>query len=489
MKVEVLWREEGSAAAAIAARSTAPLAAAVRARQPALVERKACVVTGQQAGVLTGPLLTILKAARAVSLARELAQASGKPVVPLFWIASDDHDLDEIHHTFVLNGGGEAQKLRLELAGARGAAGEVVVPADGARLVKELWEVAGIDAAALPIEPFLPRDGDTLSSWFARGLLALFADHGLELVEPKQLGAAARPILERALRDGYAIARALQEGADALKSRGIEPPLPVESDPPLFWIEAGARTRIRRRGAELAIGERVLTGREADDLAKSCGPGVPRLSANVALRPIVQAATLAPVAYVSGPNEIVYYEQLRPLHALFDVPFPALVARPRATILPTAAMRALRKMEVAPRELFELLEKKEEAAGESPLLARGDSLRAEVGRYVDELLESSPAVKSAAARRAAQLLQSFDGLLERARAAKLEGARTGGLRHAQLRNVVLPRGKPQDRSLNVLPFVAQAPELIGTLLSLRGEPDGRGLVPHSLVHAEDGTNG
>lgn len=122
----------------------------------------AAIVSGQQAGVLGGPLLALLKASRAVSLAGEVEAASGKPVVPIFWIAGDDHDLDEIHHTFVLNADGAVQKLRLELGGARGAASTVAVPADGARLVRELFEVAGIAPAALAPEPFLPREGDSL---------------------------------------------------------------------------------------------------------------------------------------------------------------------------------------------------------------------------------------------------------------------------------------------------------------------------------------
>ena len=77
----------------------------------------AAIVSGQQAGVLGGPLLTLLKASRAVSLAREVEAATGRPIVPVFWVAADDHDLDEIHHTFVVNRAGDVQKLRLELGG------------------------------------------------------------------------------------------------------------------------------------------------------------------------------------------------------------------------------------------------------------------------------------------------------------------------------------------------------------------------------------
>jgi bacillithiol biosynthesis cysteine-adding enzyme BshC len=490
MRVEVvpgspISRARASAGAAEKSESPRPLAAEVAARwreylgrvgAGAVVTRNldrlakgaACVVTGQQAGVLTGPLLTILKAARAVSLARELETASGTPVIPVFWIAADDHDLDEIHHTVVVGASGEVRKLRLELGGARGAAGEIAAPADAARLVKELWELAGIDAAALSPEPFLPREGDSLSTWFARCLLQFLGEEGLVPFEPALLGAAARPIFEAALRDDGAIARALREGADALRARGLEPPLPVEEDPPLFWIERGARTHVRRRGRDLVVGERVVA---RDELLAHCGPELPRLSANVALRPVLQAGCLPALAYVCGPHEIVYYEQLRPLHALFRVPFPRLEPRPQATILSIAAARALRKLEVAPRELLAARDRRDGAKAEKPpLIARGESLRAEVARYVDELLASSPSVKSAAARRAAQLLQSFDGLLERAGSANAELAQRGEVRWTTLENLVRPRGKPQDRELNFLPFFAEHGRgLVDALLKLRGE--------------------
>ena len=75
-----------------------------------LADNALCVVTGQQAGLLTGPLLTILKAARAVGLARDLKAATGREVVPVFWVAGDDHDLGEINHTFVVRRDGELQR-------------------------------------------------------------------------------------------------------------------------------------------------------------------------------------------------------------------------------------------------------------------------------------------------------------------------------------------------------------------------------------------
>ena len=451
------------------------------------------VVSGQQAGVLGGPLLALLKASRAVSLAGEVEAACGKPVVPVFWIAGDDHDLDEIHHTFALNKNGEVQKLRLELGGARGAASTVAVPADGARFVRELFDVAGIAPDALSPDPFLPRAGDTLSLWFARVQLQLLGPHGLVPFSPELLGEAAQPLFERALRDdaGAALEKALRAGADALAKRGVEAPLPVESDPPLFVLEPGARTHVRRRDGKLFVGSAATTRAELLALDPN---GPRRLSANVALRPILQAACLPALAYVAGPTEANYYEQLAPLHAWFELPFPAVVARPAAVVLQKGALRALRKLGVAPAELLAKMEARAVGPASdveaSPWLARGRALREAAALYVEELGRASPALGNAAARRGAQLLGGIDGLLERVRAALSDGDEHARARWSLLDHCVHPGGKPQDRVLNALPFFAEhGPALIEALLRLRSEPDGAAAVPPALVFAEDAANG
>jgi bacillithiol biosynthesis cysteine-adding enzyme BshC len=467
--------------------------AAVRRNFDRLRSGAAAIVSGQQAGVLGGPLLALLKASRAVSLAAEVETASGKPIVPVFWIAGDDHDLDEIHHTFVLNKNGEVQKLRLELGGARGAASTVAVPADGARLVRELFEVAGIAIDALAPEPFLPRAGDTLSLWFARVLLQLLGPHGIVPFSPELLGEAAQPLFERALRDdaGAALERALRAGADALAKRGVEAPLPVESDPPLFVLEPGARTHVRRRDGKLFVGNAATTRAELLALDPN---GARRLSANVALRTILQAACLPALAYVAGPTEAKYYEQLAPLHAWFEVPFPVVVPRPAATVLSKGALRAMRKLGVAPAELFGKLAARAAPAASSvdasPWLVRGKALRDAASLYVEELGRASPALGSAAARRGAQLLGGFDALLDRVRAALAEGDEHARARWILLDHCMRPGSKPQDRVLNALPFFAEhGPELIDAMLRLRSEPDGKADVPPALVFAEEPVHG
>jgi uncharacterized protein YllA (UPF0747 family) len=465
------------------------------------------VVTGQQVGLLTGPLLTLLKAARAISHAAELSARIAAPaapddsscptgaarggggsprVLPLFWAAADDHDLAEIHHTYLLNKQDDAQKLRLDLPVESGTASELEVPTDSAMaLIETFFDAACIDRDRFSSAPFLPQRGDTLSIWFGRCLAAVLGRHAPRMVVPAELNRAARPVYEQALRDDGAIGAALQAGAAANQAAGIAAPLPIDPDPPLFVIDGLSRTRVRRtaRPGEFLVGERTLSRQALLDLAHG---GNPRLSANVALRTIVQAATLPCVAYVAGPTEILYYRQLEPLHRLFSVPFPKLVPRPHATLLTTAAARSARKLGVDPSALLQALADREggvpAAAADDPLLRRGERLRTDVAGWLAELQSGRPAVRSAAERRATQLLQSFDLVLERARATLAEGAQVDGARWSTLAKIVRPKGKPQERVLNVLPFLAErGPELIEQLLALRGEPDAAGVVPYAVL--------
>ncbi len=284
------------------------------------------VVTGQQVGLLTGPLLTVLKAARAISYAADLMKAApAAPVVPLFWAAADDHDLAEVHHAYALNGQEEAQKFRVDLPFESAASSEVEIPTDSAsKLLGEFVAAAGIDPKTLPLTPYLPERGDTLSSWFCRALRAVLGAHAPRIVVPAQLNAAARSVYDQALRDDGAIREALAAGTAANQAAGLAAPLPIDDDPPLFVIERTTRLRVRRspRAGEYLVGDRSWSRTALLDLAHG---GTPRLSANVALRTIVQAATLPCVAYVAGPTELLYYRQLEPLHRLFAVAFPTLV--------------------------------------------------------------------------------------------------------------------------------------------------------------------
>jgi len=338
-------------------------------------EGAAVVVTGQQPVILGGPLMVILKAARAVSLARALEEKWGRPVVPVFWIAGDDHDLGEMLGTAVLDAGGALHRHRLQVPDTRTAANALLVPEEAGALLAAVAEQAGLPDA----DRFQPQPGDSLSTWFARTLLAHLGTAGLVPLDPQCLDAAARPLFEEVLERGTDYQQALRDGALELEQAVAEAPLPADADPPVFVIQDGERHRLRRdgdgrlthRGSPVTIGE-VLDGAQN---------GRWRLSANVSLRVLLQNRVLPVAAFVAGPAERLYQAQLRPLHEAFAVAHPAVVARPSATVLPRAARRHLRRLGLEPVEWFAEVPPEEDAGEWSQ---RGRELHEQVRRWLDE---------------------------------------------------------------------------------------------------------
>jgi bacillithiol biosynthesis cysteine-adding enzyme BshC len=433
------------------------------------------VVTGQQAGLLTGPHLTVLKAARAISLARELAEDGAGPVVPVFWIASDDHDLGEVNHTFVVNRTGEVERIRISLDSNRAAVCTLTAPEEAASVTRKLFEASGQGDREELIEAFAPRPGDSLSEWFARCLLELFGDAGLVPLEPGLVNAEAADLYARVLDDPAGWEEAFREGTRVLESHGLAAPLAPDPDPPLFLIEPHRRLRLRRAGNGFAA-DGVTFEREA--ALRAGFREYPRLSAGAALRPLVQNLVLPVVAYVAGPTEFLYWAQLGPLHGRYGIPYPALVLRPCATLL---GHRACRLLEKAGLTLDEALERAlgetggETAAGEAdPLIARGEQLLGELEDFLGRLEESVPGDRQALERRGRQLRDGLDQLLARGRKGLSREHTLRASRRRELEAWLRPRGKPQDRVLNLLPFLAEhGPELIDSLQEL-GSEEGSG---------------
>jgi len=446
--------------------------AIARSQVAALTQGGKAVLTGQQPGLFLGPSLTVLKAARAISLAHTLTQATRIQHVPVFWIASDDHDIGEINHTFVVHQEGEVRRLRAPVASLRSAACNLKSPAEGESLAKLLFEWPGVEAFE-HARALAPRPGDSWSQWFARCLLHLFGKHGLVPIEPEVLGRGAEPVFEKALRRPQECQSAIEQGAAALEIHGSEAPLKRRDDSLVFLIDQDRRQAFRRDGDRWSAGDRsdFLEGW----MRLLQGPG-PRLSGNVALRTILQAAALPVVAYVAGPNEALYYLQLKPLHDYFEVDFPLLEPRPCATLLGKRAVRAMRKLNLKPSDLGLLAREDQASPATAPVLERGAQLLETVRQYLRELASTGRAMPSIA-RPARQLEHSFGEVLERAGRSLQLADEGDAKRRRLLQRFVHPRGKPQDRVLNFLPFLAELGEpLLETILTLEGQEGRQWLV-------------
>lgn len=297
--------------------------------------RAACIVAGQQAGLLGGPVYTAYKIATAVRLARQVAERTGRRCVPVFWLASEDHDIGEANHTFGTKPDGEIGRASFRAAGGRELRW-LPVDAEVSRSVARYFDhllPAGDRQRACGA--YALNGQRTFTGWVARSWMRLFAGTGLVVVEPALLRPACGELFERALVERAAVADALAAVAGDLRAGGYRVPLDPSTAGTPFHVDAdGVRVRVADAGALLRRGA-------VDPTA---------LSTDAALRPIFADALLPNLAHVVGAGELAYHAMLKPLYALFGVAQPAVLPRRSLTLLTEGEAAALDRYAVEPEE-------------------------------------------------------------------------------------------------------------------------------------------
>jgi len=307
------------------------------------------VVTGQQAGLFGGPLYTLHKAVAAIVDAQALQAETGVPCAPVFWLQDEDHDFEEIRAATLLAADGTL--LRAELPAdpsRRRVADRVLGPGIDAALAT-LTEALGQLPHAAEVERLF-RDSHTastsVSAAFSAVVASLFADHGLLVLDPAapELQAAAAPVHARAIDAAVPVAEALRRRAEALQARGRPVPVHVRPDAPLSFVHPDGLAGPRFRAVPVDGGfELVGDGRVLSAQALQRGPH----STSALLRPLLQDHWLPTAAYVGGPGELRYLEQLPPLWPLFDLPVPLVVHRARFLLVDAPARKLLERLSLA----------------------------------------------------------------------------------------------------------------------------------------------
>ncbi len=296
------------------------------------------VTTGQQPSLFGGPLYSLYKALTAARLAEELADALGRPVMPLFWVASDDHDWEEANHTHIIDGSN--QLLRLTLGDGKPEARR---PLGRTRLGNGVAEVVEELAGRFPQNDYharymdLLRDtftpGATMGSAFSTLMAELLRDTNVGLVDAgdPRLKEASRPVFRSEAEDPVGAEAALHETAEALTSGGYDLQaslLPGAAN--LFVDSQSGRERLHQAtgGFTLKRSGRHLSRQRVMRLVEESPHAV---SPNVLLRPVVESSVFPTLAYVGGPGELAYFGQLAGLFRHHGVDMP--IVAPRASLL------------------------------------------------------------------------------------------------------------------------------------------------------------
>jgi bacillithiol biosynthesis cysteine-adding enzyme BshC len=440
------------------------------------------VTTGQQPGLLTGPLYTIYKALSAVALARLCEARWSRPVVPVFWAAGGDHDFAEGNHASWPGPDGRTVTVtlreRLPEAPLTPLYREPVGP--------EIGPVLDRLAADLPPTEFRESVLELFRRWYrpeanlaescAHVLAELLAPFGVVIFDAAHPSAkrVQMPYLLAALSQAAALDRALAERHAALAAAGHDPGVTVGDGATLVMYEgrlgrdrlvSGPSGFVTRRGGE------HLT---LDDVERLARDEPERFSANVLLRPVVESALLPTVAYVAGPGELRYLALCQPLYEPLAVRRQPPLPRWSGILVDARVDRVLRKFGARLEELLEPGERLEARVVRRHLPPEAAealaNLREAISANYEVLARAAVAIDPTIERTIRHLgNQAMLGLqdAEKRLVSHLKKREATELQQiGRARELVLPLGRPQERVHTIAPWLARyGPSLLSDLVA------------------------
>jgi bacillithiol biosynthesis cysteine-adding enzyme BshC len=431
------------------------------------------IVTGQQVGLFGGPTFSIYKALTAVKLAEE-ATAAGIDSVPVFWLATSDHDLAEVNHVSVLSPDGLLRTLATTSQGIAGAPvsdvrlGEEILP-----VVEEAASLLG-DSEATQMLRQCYRPGETLGSAFARLCARLFGPWGVILLDASdaELHRVAAPIYRAAIERAEELDAALLTRGHALESAGYHQQVKVTaSSVLLFAMREGARTAIHRRmhdgsnkAGDFVIGSEPGAEKlSSSELLERIASAPEHFSPNVLLRPVVQDYLLPTLAYTGGAAEAAYFAQVGAVYEIIQGRVTPIVPRFSATLVEPKVQRWLRQYDIAVADAFQGIEALRQKLASRTLPAglqqaferANKSVEESFSGLKDALAKLDPTLVEASQTGASKVRYQLDRLRERAMAAELRRSEVVS-RHAEaLSQSLYPENALQERGVAGIYFVAR----------------------------------
>lgn len=317
------------------------------------------VITGQQAGLFTGPLYTLYKALTAIKLAERMRE-EGVNAVPMFWIASEDHDFAEVNHCRVVGRSGQLQTITYTACAPKEGK-----PVGHVKLCEEIEGNIAELLEALPESEFIPQleadlraayqPGVDFAEAFGRLVMRLLGKYGIALINPldDRLKAIAGAIYRDAMGRAREFAARLVAESGKLEDAGYHAQVHTSPDAvPLFMLDEGRRTALVRGedgSYQLKGTEKRFAEAEMMDIVSRC-PGC--FSPNVTLRPIVQDFLLPTAVYIGGPAEIAYFAQLRAGYEVLGRTEPVVMARASLTLIEKRHAKTMEKHGIEFKDLF-----------------------------------------------------------------------------------------------------------------------------------------
>ncbi|MFC3211203.1 bacillithiol biosynthesis cysteine-adding enzyme BshC [Planomicrobium okeanokoites] len=297
------------------------------------------VVTGQQAGILTGPLYTIHKAISAIVLAKQAKEELNTKVVPVFWIAGEDHDLAEISHLYrEINGRVEKLNFPHVEYGKKTASTAILNKARITDFLNEYFRSLPETAYSKELQQMIfgfLETTETYTEFFSSLLNHFFNEEGLLMIDAAypEMRKFESEFFKRLIELSPAIAKEVYTAEQELVAQGYNPPLSAEEDAAhLFITVKGERILLKREG-ETFTGNDGKVRFSVDDLLNIAEQSPEMLSNNVVTRPLMQEMVFPVLAFVGGPGEIAYWSLFKKAFEILGMEMPVIMPRLGMTLV------------------------------------------------------------------------------------------------------------------------------------------------------------
>jgi bacillithiol synthase len=427
------------------------------------------VVSGQQSGLFTGPLYTIFKALSAIRVA-ECLQAQGHKAVPVFWVATEDHDFEEVSKTFIPGRNGGLAELKNEPKRCYDnlPVGYIKLDESIELTINELFDELPQTEFSIELRRAI-EDAWSPHSYFGdafgKQITQLLGKYGLIILCPldSRLKSLAAPIYKDAIINSEEIVSALIARSGRLVEDGFNAQVHIGEDYfPLFWQARDGTRNSLKRGENGTFhtkdGSREFTLEELADIAAR---EPVRFSPSVVLRSVVQDYLLPTLVYFGGAAEIAYFAQSSEVYRLLGRPVTPILHRQSFTMIEPKHARTMKKYDMAFNDLFlgldELIPRiisKTEGAGTARLIAEAEEkINIELNRLDQELASVDPTLADGLAKRRRKIIYHISAIRNKYNNVQFRRDSDTRRRIESLLGQTLPGGHLQERSLNVVYFL------------------------------------
>lgn len=317
------------------------------------------VVGGQQAGILTGPLYSVHKAISVITLAKEQSVKLQRPVVPVFWIAGEDHDLEEINHTYTLRGVDIKKRAYGERSRRKTMASETRINKESMTqlintIVKDMGETEFTEMLIKQLVDTLNKS-DTFTDFFAQLMNHLFKDEGLLMIDAADFKFRQYESgnFTRIIHKNEEIAKVVTEREVELERAGYGKPISATNEAAnLFYVEDEERHLLDRKNQQFVnLAANIKLSR--DEVLRIAENHPEQLSNNVVTRPLMQEMTMPVLAFVGGPGELAYWATLKDAFSVLGLQMPIFAPRLHITIVTRHVEQLLREYRLNVAEVLD----------------------------------------------------------------------------------------------------------------------------------------